>query len=330
VNVLVTGGAGFIGSHLVDKLVGDGHRVTVLDNLKSGKRQNIASQSPQIDFHEIDIRSTEIARHFIGVDVVYHLAALADIVPSITDPFEYIDVNVMGTTRVLEAARASGVKKIIYAGSSSCYGIPGIFPTPEHAKIDPQYPYALSKYLGEQVFFHWLNLYGMNGLSLRFFNVFGPRARTSGNYGAVLGVFLGQKRKALPMTIVGDGKQVRDFTYVSDVVEALVLAADTKESGFAINIGTSNPTSVNRLAELIGGATVNIPKRPGEPDQTNADISLAKLKLNWGPKVSLEEGIKIILSQPESWRDAPSWTEKEIEIETQNWFKFLDKKGESN
>ena len=320
---LVTGGAGFIGSHLVDRLLTDGHEVTVLDNLISGKLENLNSVIDQINFVNCDIRSKNIEDFFRSVDVVFHLAALADIVPSITAPYEYMDVNVMGTTSVLEASRTAGVKRFIYAASSSCYGIPDIYPTPENTPPNPKYPYALSKYLGEQAVLHWLELYRLPGLSLRFFNVYGPRARTSGNYGAVLGVFLGQKRAGLPLTIVGDGTQVRDFTYVSDIVNALIAAGESKESGYAINIGTSMPTSVNRLADLIGGDKVHIPKRPGEPDQTNASNLLAQRKLNWKPSISIEDGVEEVLSQPDTWGDAPSWTPEEIARQTENWFKYL-------
>ena len=320
---LVTGGAGFIGSHLVDRLLTDGHEVTVLDNLISGKLENLNSVIDQINFVNCDIRSKNIEDFFRSVDVVFHLAALADIVPSITAPYEYMDVNVMGTTSVLEASRTAGVKRFIYAASSSCYGIPDIYPTPENTPPNPKYPYALSKYLGEQAVLHWLELYRLPGLSLRFFNVYGPRARTSGNYGAVLGVFLGQKRAGLPLTIVGDGTQVRDFTYVSDIVNALIAAGESKESGYAINIGTSMPTSVNRLADLIGGDKVHSPKRPGEPDQTNASNLLAQRKLNWKPSISIEDGVEEVLSQPDTWGDAPSWTPEEIARQTENWFKYL-------
>lgn len=325
--VLVTGGAGFIGSHLVDQLAAQGHDVTVIDNFVSGKIENLESVKGKIRVIKSDIRTQEIEHCFADIETVFHLAALADIVPSITAPYEYMEVNVMGTTRVLEASRKAGVKKFVYAASSSCYGIPDEFPTKETCPSDPQYPYALSKYLGEQVFFHWLKLYGLSGLSLRFFNVYGPRARTSGNYGAVLGVFLGQKRAKIPLTIVGDGTQVRDFTYVSDVVDALILAGNSDVSGIAINIGTSNPTSVNRLAQLIGGEAIHIPKRPGEPDQTNADNSLALDVLKWSAKVSVEEGVAKVLSQPESWGDAPSWTPEEIAHQTANWFKYLSNGG---
>ena len=324
--IIVTGGAGFIGSHLTDRLVELNHEVVVVDNFTSGKLENLHNSMSKISLVNIDIRSENLNEYFVGVDLVFHLAALADIVPSITSPLEYMDVNVMGTTRVLESVRAANIRRIVYAASSSCYGIPSSYPTAESAPSDPQYPYALSKFIGEQVFFHWLKLYGLSGLSLRLFNVYGPRARTSGNYGAVLGVFLGQKKAGIPLTIVGDGEQKRDFTYVSDVVDALLLAGLSNETGIAINVGTSSPTTVNRLAKLIGGETTQIPKRPGEPDQTNADISLAKSKLNWEAKISIEEGVAMILSQPETWVDAPSWTVDEIAAETKNWFKYLENK----
>ena len=320
---LVTGGAGFIGSHLVDRLLTDGHEVTVLDNLISGKLENLNSVIDQINFVNCDIRSKNIEDFFRSVDVVFHLAALADIVPSITAPYEYMDVNVMGTTSVLEASRTAGVKRFIYAASSSCYGIPDIYPTPENTPPNPKYPYALSKYLGEQAVLHWLELYRLPGLSLRFFNVYGPRARTSGNYGAVLGVFLGQKRAGLPLTIVGDGTQVRDFTYVSDIVNALIAAGESKESGYAINIGTSMPTSVNRLADLIGGDKVHIPKRPGEPDCTFADISAIRREIGWKPQIKIENGIIKVLQEIEYWRNAPVWTPDSIAVATRDWFKYI-------
>jgi UDP-glucose 4-epimerase len=314
----------------VDRLVSENHNVTVIDNFTSGKHTNLSKVEDKIKIVSMDIRSADLQEYFNNTDIVFHLAALADIVPSITAPFEYLDVNVMGTTKVLEYARNADVKRFIYVASSSCYGIPETFPTPETTPIDAKYPYALSKYLGEQIFFHWLGLYGLSGISLRLFNVYGPRARTSGNYGAVLGVFLGQKKSGLPLTIVGDGSQVRDFTYVLDVVEALILAGTSSDSGMAINIGTSSPVSVNRLADLIGGDKVHIPKRPGEPDQTNADISLARHTLNWSPRVSIEEGVAKILAQPETWADAPSWTVEQIAIQTKNWFKYLSTEGKQD
>lgn len=321
--VVVTGAAGFIGSHLVEQLVGLNHEVVGIDNLQSGKLSNLQSVVDKIDFHEIDIRSQSLHKCFANSDRVYHLAALADIVPSISQPYEYMEVNVMGTTRVLEATRKAGAKRIIYAASSSCYGIPDLFPTPEEAQVRPQYPYALSKYLGEQVFFHWLNLYGMQGLSLRFFNVYGPRARTNGSYGAVLGVFLAQKKAGMPLTIVGDGNQTRDFTYVDDVVKALLAAGDSESSGIPINIGTAHPISINSLAEIIGGNKTFIPKRPGEPDATQADITRAKSILGWAPEFDIEKGLGTVLGANENWADAPVWSAESIEKATSDWFRYL-------
>ena len=229
------------------------------------------------------------------MDRVFHLAALADIVPSIENPDKYYQSNVNGTFNVLEACRKHNVKKIVYSASSSCYGIPDEFPTKETAEIRTQYPYALTKYLGEQLVMHWCQVYNLPAVSLRFFNVYGPRSRTSGTYGAVFGVFLAQKLAGKPFTVVGDGTQTRDFTFVKDVVDAIIAAAKSDVSGEIINIGSDNTYSVNHLVGLLDGEVVHIPKRPREPDCTWADISKAKKLLNWQPKVSLEEGVGILL-----------------------------------
>ena len=225
---LVTGGAGFIGSHLVDLLIKLNYEVLVIDNLSLGRRENIDHlvENSKFTFVQADICNfEEIEPFFKGVDWVFHLAALADIVPSIENPTEYYKSNVNGTFNLLQACRKYQVKKIIYAGSSSCYGIPDEYPTKETAEIQPQYPYALTKNIGEQLVMHWCQLYKLPAISLRFFNVYGPRARTSGTYGAVFGVFLAQKLANKPYTIVGDGTQTRDFTFVSDIVNAIVTAA---------------------------------------------------------------------------------------------------------
>ena len=212
---------------------------------------------------------------------------------------------------------------MIYVASSSCYGIPDNYPTTEEEAIDPKYPYALSKYQGEEVFFHWLSLYKLSGLSLRLFNVYGPRARSSGSYGAVMGVFIGQKLSGMPLTIVGDGKQERDFTYVDDVTNALIAAGLSSKSGTAVNIGASCPITVNQVAQIIGGNTVNIPKRPGEPDRTYADIQKAANLLNWTPRISIKQGLELTLKDAMSWADAPAWSVTDIEKATTTWFKFL-------
>jgi UDP-glucose 4-epimerase len=281
---LVTGGAGFIGSHLVDRLLAEpGRSVRVIDNFAVGSRRNLAQHvdNPRLQVIDADIADRRaLERAFGGVERVFHLAALADIVPSINAPEAYFSANVDGTFNVLQEARRANVLRFIYAASSSCYGIPDLFPTPETAEIRPQYPYALTKYLGEQLVLHWAQVYKLPALSLRFFNVFGPRARTSGTYGAVFGVFLAQLKAGKPLTIVGDGEQTRDFTFVSDVVDAVMAATASGIRGKIYNVGSGGHYSVNRLVELLGAKdVVHVPKRPGEPDCTWADVSNIKREL---------------------------------------------------
>ena len=321
---VVTGGAGFIGSHLVDEVLEQGHDVIVLDNFSTGRPQNLAHIVNKIQLVECDISQPgEWQDSFNNVEVVFHLAALADIVPSIEKPDNYYQSNVNGTFNVLEACRNHKVKKVIYSASSSCYGIPDKYPTKETAEIRPQYPYALTKYLGEQLVMHWCQVYNLPAVSLRLFNVYGLRSRTSGTYGAVFGVFLAQKLAGKPFTVVGDGTQTRDFTFVSDAIDAIIAAVESDVIGEIINIGSDNTYSVNRLVELLGGDVVHIPKRPGEPDCTWADISKAKQYLNWQPKVSLEEGVSILLENIDYWREAPVWDKNSIAKATKKWFEYL-------
>ncbi len=323
---LVTGGAGFIGSHLCERLVADGHQVIVVDNFATGHPRDIAHLAGASNFvmHQADVADFDSIRPlFDGVDWVFHLAAMADIVPSIVNPTIYHRANVDGTINVLEAARAAGVRRFLYTASSSCYGIPDVYPTPETAPARPMYPYALTKYLGEQYVLHWCQTYGLPAVSLRFFNVFGPRHRTTGTYGAVFGVFLAQKLAGKPFTVVGDGTQTRDFTYVGDVVDACLAAIRSDLSGEILNVGSDNTYSVNRLVELLGGDVVHVPRRPGEPDCTWADISKIKNLLGWKPRVAFEYGIKIMLENIDYWRDAPVWTPEKIRGATADWFKYL-------
>jgi UDP-glucose 4-epimerase len=227
---------------------------------------------------------------------------------------------------VLECARKAGVKRIIYAASSSCYGIPDAYPTSESAPIRPQYPYALTKNMGEQLCTHWAQVYGMNITATRFFNVYGTRSRTSGTYGAVFGVFLAQKLAGKPYTVVGDGTQTRDFTYVTDIADACFTASKRMDvSGEVFNVGSGHTYSVKRLIELLGGEKIYIPKRPGEPDCTFADITKIKTVLGWTPKVSLEEGVSKILQNIDYWKDAPVWDPNSIAKATEGWFKYLGK-----
>lgn len=323
---LVTGGAGFIGSHLTDRLLSMGQEVVVIDNFSNGRPQNLSRHAgnKNLTVQTADIAEFEkIEPHFKGVDWVFHIAALADIVPSIENPAQYHRSNVDGTISVLEASRKHGVKKLVYAASSSCYGIPDTYPTPETAPIRPQYPYALTKNIGEQMVMHWGQVYKLPAVSLRYFNVYGPRSRTSGTYGAVFGVFLAQKLKNKPYTVVGDGTQTRDFTFVSDVVEACVAAAQSNLKNEIFNVGSGRPVSVNRLVELLGGEVVYVPKRPGEPDCTHADVTKIRKSLNWTAKVSIEEGVKILLENIDYWREAPVWTQDSIADATRTWFQYL-------
>lgn len=322
--VLVTGGCGFIGSHLVELLVAQGHKVRVLDNLSTGRIENIKNLNASIELIEADINNQALlTKAMDGIDWVFHLAALADIVPSIQCPEAYYRANVEGTFSILEAARKAKIKRFVYTASSSCYGIPDDYPTSENAPSRPQYPYALTKMLGEQMVMHWAQVYGLPALSLRLFNVYGVRSRTSGSYGAVLGVFLRQKLANTAFTVVGDGQQTRDFTEVSDVARAFYAAAQSDLVGEIFNVGSGRHVSVNYLVELLQGQHVNIPKRPGEPDCTFADITKITEQLNWSPIVSIEDGITKILEQIDYWRDAPLWNPDSIEKATEDWFKYL-------
>ena len=323
---LVTGGAGFIGSHLVERLLGDGHEVTVIDDFSTGRPENLAHLRDRqgLGVIEGDIYDPDtLAKAFDGAEWIFHLAALADIVPSIQMPVPYHRANVGGTVAVLEAARAAGAKRFVYAASSSCYGIPDVFPTPESAPIRPMYPYALTKNIAEQYVMHWHHTYGLPAVSLRLFNVYGPRSRTSGTYGAVFGVFLAQKLAGRPFTVVGDGTQRRDFTFVTDVIEAFILAARSDLAGEILNVGSGDSYSVNRLVELLGGEVTYVPKRPGEPDRTWGDTRRIEELLGWGPKITFEEGVSRMLNGIEYWREAPVWTPETIREATADWFRHL-------
>jgi len=317
---VVTGGAGFIGSHMVDNLVGRGFRVRVIDSLVGGREQNLAHHKTDVAFDSRDIRAlADDDSLFSDAKYVFHFAGIGDIVPSVEQPKEYMSANVQGTVHVLEAARHAGVEKFVYAASSSCYGLADT-PTGEDHKIETKYPYALSKYQGEQAVFHWQNVYGLPVNSIRIFNAYGTRSRTSGAYGAVFGVFLKQKLAGKPFTVVGDGEQTRDFLYVSDVAEAFWLAADAKINGEVFNLGAGKPQSVNRLVELLGGDKVHIPKRPGEPDCTWADITKITSVLGWKQQVSFEDGVQRILDNIDYWKEAPLWDPDSIADATKTWF----------
>jgi UDP-glucose 4-epimerase len=325
---VVTGGSGFIGSHLTEALVRAECNTVVIDNYSTGRPQNLEALKDNKNLKIVDSDINNMARirsFFKGVDYVFHMAALADIVPSIVTPLAYHRANVDGTVSILEIIRetAPNIKKFLYTASSSCYGIPDVYPTPETAEIRPQYPYALTKYLGEQIALGWNHIYKLPVISLRLFNVYGPRARTSGTYGAVFGVFLAQKLVGKPFTVVGDGNQTRDFTFVSDVVNAFLTAGLSNVQGEIFNVGSGKTYSVNRLVELLQGTVLRIPKRPGEPDCTFAETKRISSILNWCPSVSFEDGVKTMLDNIDYWKSAPVWDPESIKEATSDWFKYL-------
>ncbi len=322
---IVTGGAGFIGSHMVDILLDRGYAVRVVDNLTGGRQSNLAhlKDNQDLECHWLDIRSLEPESEvFANARFVFHFAGIGDIVPSIEKPSDYMDVNVQGTVRVLECARAAKVEKFVYAASSSCYGLAAT-PTDENHPIAPLYPYALSKYLGEVASFHWHQVYELPVNSICIFNAYGPRVRTTGVYGAVFGVFFRQKLAGKPYTVVGDGTQRRDFIFVTDIAEAFLAAAESPITGERFNIGAGNPQAINRLVEILGGDVVHVPKRPGEPDCTWANIDKVQARLGWKPKVPFDDGVQRMLADIELWRDAPLWEPASIARATETWFRYM-------
>ena len=323
--VVVTGGAGFIGSHMVDLLLKKGFSVTVLDNFSGGHKKNLKHnlKNKNLKIKRLDIRKLKKNdKIFSNVDYVFHFAGIGDIVPSIEKPYEYMEVNVQGTVKVLEASRFYKIKKFVYAASASCYGKTKK-PVDENHKINLEHPYALSKFLGERAVLHWHKVYGLPVNSIRIFNAYGPRVRTTGAYGAVIGVFFKQKIEKKPLTIVGNGKQSRDFVYVKDVAKAFLHAAKTKFNGQVYNVGTGKPQSVNHLASLIGGKKSFIPDRPGEPRKSSADIRKIKKELKWFPLIKFDDGIKSMIKEIHKWKDAPLWTPKKIKKATKTWFSYL-------
>ena len=294
---VVTGGAGFIGSNLVDHLVRIGHKVIVLDNFVSGKKANLAHHKKKdVKIIRVDIsKSKNLDKYFKKVDYVFHLAGLSEIIPSIKNPKKYFNTNVLGTLKVVEAAKRAGVKKLIYAASSSCYGSPKNLPTSEKEKIDIKHPYGLTKFLGEQLVLKYATNFNMPNISFRFFNVYGPRLNMSGQYGAVFGNFLKQKKNNKPLTIVGDGKQTRDFIHVDDLTNAFIKVAKSRLVNKIYNLGSGKEISINKIANLFGGKKTFIPKRPREPKRSLANISKIKKDIKWKPTITIQEGIKRLL-----------------------------------
>lgn len=326
---IVTGGAGFIGSHLVELLLSKGYEVFALDNMANGQQENIDlfANNPRYHFFKFDVSNPPEIRVFDNADYVFHLAGLADIVPSIEEPAKYYNANVTGTIMMLEEARKAKVKKFVYAASSSCYGIAQELPTPEEADVNPTYPYAMTKFLGEYIGLMWNQIYKQPFISLRLFNVYGPRARSNNTYGAVFKTFLSQKLHDKPLTVVGDGTQKRDFVYVTDVAKAFLMAAESDFQCEIFNIGSGNPQSINHLVEMIGGKDYPVeylPWRPGEPLVTHADISSAQEHLGWKPDTSFEEGVDVLIKKIEYYRDVKVWDKESIQEATKKWHEILD------
>ena len=288
---LVTGGAGFIGSHMIKLLGEKGHEVRVLDNLSTGKTSNLPFPFTPRDINKIDIKDPI----FDGVDYFFHFAGIPSIRPSLVDPEPYMQTNVLGTSRMLEAARHAKVKKFVYAASSACYGEADIHPTPETAEIKLQHPYGLSKHMGEQAALHWHETFGLPVVSMRMFDVYGRHADST-----VLKIFLDLKKAGKPITVTGDGKQTRDFVHVTDVVKAYLLAAESDIVGEVFNVGTGDPQTILHLVELLGSEITYIPKRANEPQEHCADITKIKNALGWEPSVKFEDGIADVLQDIKS------------------------------
>ena len=296
-NSVITGGAGFVGSNLVDRLVSIGHKVIVLDNFVSGKKSNLSHHSEKnVKIIKIDISDKNLDKYFKKADYIFHLAALAEIIPSFKDPNKYFKSNVIGTLNVLKAAKKVKIKKLIYAASSSCYGAPKKFPTSEKDKIDLKHPYAETKFIGEELVMRYASIFKMPNISFRFFNVYGPRLNVSGQYSAVIGNFLTQTKNRKPLTVVGDGKQTRDFIHVDDLINAFIQVIKSKSVNKIYNLGSGKRTSINTIAKIFGGKKKFIPIRPGEPKNSVANIKKVKKEINWKPKISIEQGIKNLLS----------------------------------
>ena len=294
---IVTGGAGFIGSNLVDKLIDDGHEVIIFDNYSTGKKENV---NPKAKFFLVDISHQPSFEHktmkdiMSGVDVVFHLAAKARVQPSIENPIEYHNTNVNGTLNMLDACRRYGVKRFIFSSSSSVYGDVEQLPTPEEQELNPMSPYALHKLQGEQYCKLFSELYDLETVCLRYFNVYGERQNTEGAYCLVMGIFAGQLLKGEPMTINGDGENRRDFTYVGDVVDANIRCMDypLELNGDVFNIGNGDNRSVNQIANLLSEDGDRINREPViEPKETLANNSKAKKMLGWKPTNKIEDWI---------------------------------------
>ena len=324
---LVTGCAGFIGSHMVDYLLNKNHVVYGIDNLTSGKKINIKHNlnNKKFIFINKDLKNFEIiSKKIKKIDFVFHFAGNGELIPSIEKPYEYFKNNAANSLLLIDIIRKKKyrIKKFVYAASSTCYGLSEV-KTSEKAKINIQHPYAFSKYIGEQGIMHWGKVYKIPTISIRIFNAYGPRSRTTNVYGAVIGVFIKQLISNMPLTIVGDGTQKRDFLYISDLCEAFYKVAISKSKDEIFNLGSGKPQTVLSLAKMIFNKKIFLPWRPGEPKKTHANINKIKKLVKWYPKTELKKGIKIVLKNTAWWKNAPLWTPSKIKKATKNWNKYL-------
>jgi nucleoside-diphosphate-sugar epimerase len=290
--MLVTGGAGFIGSHMVERLLAEGYRVRVLDDFSQGRREHLPTRVELIEGSIVDLATCR--RACDGVSGVFHMAAMSKVAPSI-DKFEFCtEQNVLGTQNVLVAARDARVKKLVYSASSSSYGNRPA-PQREDQLPDALNPYALSKYVGELYCDSFTRLCGLPTVSLRYFNVYGPRQPTTGAYALVLGVFLRQRKEGRPLTIHGAGEQRRDFVHVSDVVEANLAAYRSAAQGVTLNVGSGTNVSVQELADAISPVQVHVLRRPGDAEITLADLTRVNEALRWEPRVPFRNGLRALM-----------------------------------
>lgn len=335
--VIVTGGAGFIGSCLAELLVEKGHETIILDDLSTGRLDKFPNSfRAQADFCAVDIRERErldklFEKTIKRADCLIHLAATASIVPSIKNPWLYHDVNVTGTVNLLELARKHNIPKFIYAASGSCYGLPREIPTSENCSVRPMYPYALTKYLGEQYAFSWAKYYGLEVISLRLFNVFGPKMCLTGGYGGLFSTILPQIFNNRPVITIGDGGQRRDFVYVTDAARAFLAAMEPDTGGEVFNIGRGASVSVNEILDLLGVSDDRVRRladRPGEPRETLADIRKATQLLKWQPETDFKDGLILTIKDVEYWKEAKVWTWEESVEAQKEWYQYLGHKTE--
>ena len=290
---VVVGGAGFIGSNIVDKLIEQNHEVVIIDNLSTGKMENV---NPKASIEYLDISNTKECPSMVeimsGADSVFLLAAKARVQPSIENPVEYEMNNTIGTLNVLKCASDAGVRRVVYSASSSAYGNTEKLPSKESDPVNPLSPYGAQKYYGEVMCKMFSEVYGLETVSLRYFNIYGERQNVGGAYAMVIGIFVDQLLNGKPMTIRGDGEQRRDFTYVGDVVNANILASQSENvgNGEVINIGNGDNRSINDIADMIGGDRVNVDPVI-EPKATLADNSKAEKLLGWKPTQNIEDWI---------------------------------------